>query len=235
MLSFLKKLFSNNNTTNTNNIPHYTSPKYENYLFNQYGNADKINSSITLLLIADTHGSLDEDKFKQFLTNKEYDICIMLGDHTSRDIEIILRHVDKSKLYGLKGNHDYDYLTNYNIPNINGRIIEVNHLTILGMEGSFKYKPVDFPSFTQEESISFLQTKEKVDILVTHDKKFDYTKMGDPAHQGLIGITDYLFKNKVPVHIHGHIHEPYTKTMLNGTMEYSIFGYEIIKINSNNF
>lgn len=138
---FFKNIFSNHQINTS-------SPKYEKYLLKQYGNANKINNSISLLLIADTHGSLDEFKFKQYLENKNYDICIMLGDHYDRDIDIILKYVDKNKLYGIKGNHDYDYLTNYNIPNLNGNIIEINGIKILGMEGSFKYKPIDFPSFT---------------------------------------------------------------------------------------
>ncbi len=228
MLNFLKKFFLNS----SNYVPDMFSPKYEEYLLKQYGNADKINNAITLLVIADTHGTLDEDKFKQYILNKQYDVCIMLGDHYNRDIDIILKYVDKSKIYGIKGNHDYDYLSSYNIPNINGNIIEINGVKILGMEGSFKYKPVDFPSFTQEESIDFFNSKPKVDILVTHDKKFDYEKLKDPAHQGLIGITNYIFKNKIPIHIHGHIHEPYINKMINGTNEYSIFEYEIIKINN---
>lgn len=229
MFKLFKKLFSND----SNSVPDIFSPKYEEYLLKQYGNSDKINNSITLLVIADTHGTLDEDEFRQYMANKQYDICIMLGDHYNRDIDIILRCVDKSKIYGIKGNHDYDYLGDYDIPNINGNIIEINGIKILGMEGSFKYKPVDFPSFTQEDSITFLEGKSKVDILVTHDKKFDYEKLKDPAHQGLIGITNYIFKNKIPIHIHGHIHESYTKKMINGTTEYSIFGYEIIKIDLN--
>lgn len=183
MFKSLKKLVSNY----SNNVPDIFSPKYEEYLLKQYGNSDKINNSIILLVIVDTHGTLDEDKFKQYLENKQYDICIMLDDHYNRDIDIILRYVDKSKIYGIKGNHNYDYLSDYSIPDINGNIIKINGIKILGMEGSFKYKPVDFPSFTQEDSLSFLEGKSKVDILVTHDKKFDYEKLKDPAHQGLIG------------------------------------------------
>lgn len=190
-----------------------------------------MNKSISLLVIADTHGTLNEEYFSSYINNTKYDICILVGDHTGRDIEILLRYVDKNKLYGIKGNHDSEYLTNYDIQDINGKIIEINGIKILGMEGSFKYKPVNFPSFTQEESIAFFDNKEKVDILVSHDKKFDCTKLKDPAHQGLIGITDYLFKNNIPIHIHGHIHEPYQKEMINGTTEYSVFGYELIELN----
>jgi predicted phosphodiesterase len=228
MLKFIKKFFSKKEQE----IVDYKSPKYEEALLTKYGKADKINNKISLLIIADTHSTLNEEEFFNYINEKKYDVCLLLGDHSSRDIEIILKHIDKNKIYGIKGNHDYEYLTNYQIPNINGQIININGVSILGMEGSFKYKQVDFPSFTQEESNTFLETKNKADILVTHDKKFDYTKIGDPAHQGLIGITNYLYKNKTPIHIHGHIHEPYKKEMLNGTIEHSVFGYEIIEINN---
>lgn len=229
MFGFINKLFNKEAKQ-----PNIFSPKYEEYLLKKYGRSDTFNKNISLLIISDTHGTLDEDNFINYIKSIKYDACIMLGDHYNRDIEIIIRNVDKSKLYGIKGNHDYDYLSDYDIPNINGRIININGSKILGMEGSFKYKPVDFPSFTQEESIEFLLEKEKVDVLISHDKKFDYNKIKDPAHQGLIGITDYLFKNKIPIHIHGHIHEPYKKQMINGTMEYSVFGYELIEVGGNN-
>ena len=228
MLNLLKRFFSKEE------IPNYLSPKYEEALFKKYERATKVDKKISLLVIADTHGTLNEEHFYEYLKNKDYDICILVGDHTSRDIEIILNYIDKDKLYGLKGNHDFEYLKNYNICDINGKIIEINGVKILGMEGSFKYKPVDFPSFTQEESITFFENKEKVDILVSHDKTFDYTKIKDPAHQGLIGITNYIFKNNIPIHIHGHIHEPYKKELINGTIEYSVFGYELIELNKNN-
>lgn len=228
MLNFIDKLFSREEQQ-----PDIFSTKYEEYLFKKYGKSDVFNKNVSLLIISDTHGTLNENSFRNYLKNKYYDVCIMLGDHYNRDIEIIVRNIDKSKLYGIKGNHDYDYLQDYDIPNINGQIININGIKILGMEGSFKYKPVDFPSFIHDESIAFLENKEKVDILVTHDKKFDPEKLRDPAHQGLIGITNYIYKNRVPIHIHGHIHKPYKKQWINGTTEYSVFGYETIKIGGN--
>lgn len=205
---------------------------YEEKLLKKFGKCNNVNNDIKLLIIADTHGTLNEEKFKDFLDyNKEFDVCIMLGDHYDRDINIILKYIDKDKIYGLLGNHDYNYLDNYNIRNINGQVININGLTILGMEGSFRYKPVKFPSFSQEESIIFFQDKDSVDILISHDTKFDLRKCNrDPAHQGLVGITNYLYEKKVPIHIHGHIHENYDNKLLNDTVEHSVFGYKIINI-----
>lgn len=232
MIDKIINYFKRNNPEEIND---YYSKKYESKLYKKYGDCNPFTKKIRILAIADTHGTLDEDKFKEFIKhNNVYDLVVMIGDHYTRDIDIIVDNVDKSKLVGILGNHDYNYLSEYNIPNINGKIITINGVRILGMQGSFKYKQVDFPSFTQDESINFLNQFDAVDILISHDKKFDPDKLKDPAHQGLIGITNYIYEKKVPYHIHGHIHEPYHREMLNKTKEISVFGYEMIDLNTEN-
>ena len=203
----------------------------EESLHKIFGNCDKFNKSIKMILISDTHNCLNMNEFEQFVdAHRDYDVCILLGDHNSYDIEKILKYIDKSKLYGLLGNHDYNYLSEFDINNLNGNVINIKGVNILGIQGSFKYKPSDFPSFTQQESISFLNEKPKVDILVSHDNRFDSKMIGNPAHQGLFGITYYLYKNKVPYHIHGHLHNPYKQEMINGTKEISVYMYEYIEL-----
>lgn len=227
----IEKIFRYFKKDENNNIDNTYSKDYENKLYKRHGNCNSCLKEIKILAIADTHGTLDKEKFEEFIKySNDYDIAVMIGDHYTRDIDIIIDNVDKSKLVGILGNHDYDYLSEYNIPNINGRILEVNGLKILGMQGSFKYKPVDFPSFTQEESVDFFDNFESVDILISHDTRFDPEKLNDPAHQGLIGITNYIYEKKIPYHIHGHIHDSYHKELVNGTNEISVFGYEMINI-----
>ncbi len=200
-------------------------------LLKMYGPCNEFNKKIKLIIISDTHNSLNKEEFKNFLNNhQDYDLCILLGDHHANDIEIILELIDKQKLYGLLGNHDNDYLTEYNINNLNGKVINLNNVTLLGMQGSFRYKPSDFPSFSQKESILFLNDKPKVDILLTHDNRFDSAMQYNPAHQGLFGITYYIYKNNVPIHIHGHVHNNYQKTLNNGTKEISVFMYQYLEL-----
>lgn len=203
----------------------------EDYLYKLYGKCDEYNKKVRMIVISDTHNCLKEEEFRQFIEcHNIYDICILLGDHNSNDISILLKYIDKNKIYGLLGNHDYDYLLDYGIPNLNGRVIDVNGTTLLGIEGSFKYKPSNFPSFSQKESILFFDDKPKVDILLSHDNRFDSSMERNPAHQGLFEITYYLFKNKVPYHIHGHIHNPYKKDMINGTKEISVYMFEYLEL-----
>lgn len=203
----------------------------EDKLLNMCGKVNEYNKNIKMIVISDTHNSLIEEEFKKFMyEHNDYDVCLLLGDHNFNDITIILKYIDKDKIYGLLGNHDHSYLDEFNIRNLNGNIININGTTILGIEGSFKYKPVKFPSFTQRDSIIFLNDIPSVDILVSHDGGFDSKMVNNPAHQGLFGITYYLFKNKVPYHIHGHLHNSYRKELLNGTKEISTYMYEYIEL-----
>lgn len=203
----------------------------EKTLFKMYGKVNDLNKKIRLIVLSDTHNCLDEKDFSNFLENhKDYDACLLLGDHHPNDLNIILKYINKDKIYGLLGNHDYNYLEDFNIENINGKIINIKGTTIMGIQGSFKYKPSEFPSFTQKESILFLNDKPKVDILISHDNGFDSNMSKNPAHQGLFGITYYLFKNRIPYHIHGHIHNPYKKELINGTKEVSVYMCEYIEL-----
>lgn len=203
----------------------------EEKLLKMYGNINTFNKHLKMIIISDTHNTLNEEEFKIFVNEHQiYDVCLLLGDFGSNDLPIILKYIDKEKIYALLGNHDYNYIKDYELNNLNGKIININGVKLLGIEGSFKYKPVNFPSFSQKDSIIFLNDKESVDILISHDTKFNDKAFNDPAHQGLFGITYYLYKNNVPYHIHGHIHSRYKKKMINGTTEISVFKYEFIEL-----
>lgn len=203
----------------------------EEQLLNIYGRANTFNKKIKMIIISDTHNCLNYEEFKSFVdSHSEYDVCFLLGDHSISDIEIILKCINKTKIFGLLGNHDFNYLEEFKISNLNGNYIKINDVSFLGIEGSYKYKPSSFPSFSQSESIKFLKDKDQVDFLISHDNRFDSLMEKNPAHQGLFGITYYLYKNRVPFHIHGHIHESYRKDMLNGTKEISVFMYEYIEL-----
>ena len=203
---------------------------------------NQFESSFNFYILRNNYGSssASSEFIDRYLAIKNHMWCqdetkyANLSELLKENMEATLtttRSIDNNKIYGLLGNHDYDYLEEFNINNLNGKTININGTTILRIQGSFKYKPSNFPSFTQRESILFLNDKPNVDILVSHDNSFDNNMIGNPAHQGLFGITYYLFKNKVPYHIYGHIHNPYKKELLNGTKEISIYMYKYIELN----
>ena len=204
---------------------------YEEQLFNN-NVVDNFKGNIKILVIADTHGDLFlSSELQSKLKNiKEYDICCILGDIHEKDYQIILNLVPKNKIVSLLGNHDKENLiSDLGLNNLNGNVIEINGIRIGGIQGSHKYKDEEFPSFTHQESIKFCKKMSKVDILISHDKPFvfDYH---DSVHDGLKGITKYLYKNNVPINIHGHVHKSYESNLMNGTKVIGVYLIEVIEI-----
>jgi len=192
----------------------------ESRLYKKYGNCRKFSYHINLLIISDTHGLLayNEEYQDKLINIKNYDLCCALGDITYNDYEIILKYVPKEKIVALLGNHDeFDILKYYGLKDLNGNIITVNGIRIGGIQGSYKYKPENFPSFTHEESIKFLNQMDEVDILLSHTGPYFDNNNTDLVHNGLKGITEYLYRNRVPYNIHGHNHINTDLYLRNGT------------------
>lgn len=195
--------------------------------FKKYELCNSLKTDISLLVITDTHGFLTDESFSSI--NNDFDLCCVLGDISDNDYKLILKYIPKEKIVALLGNHDrFSLLDEYGIKNINGDIIEINGIKIGGIQGSYKYKNESFPSFTHEESIDFLNRVDPVDILLSHDKPFIGSVSN--SHNGLKGITNYLYKNKVPYNIHGHIHENKNYELKNGTKVISVYGLKVINL-----
>ena len=202
------------NRINNNNIK-----VNEEKLLKKYGNCRTLPNHIKLLVITDTHDFLQYEEYQEKLHDLgEYDLCCALGDISYRDYEIILRYVPKEKIVALLGNHDdFEVLNHFGLNDLNGKIITINGIRIGGIQGSYRYKTKNFPSFTHEESIKFLNQMDEVDILLSHDGPFQNYSNSNLVHIGLKGITEYLYKNRVPYNIHGHNHVSQDSCLKNGT------------------
>ena len=71
-------------------------------------------------------------------------------------------------------------------------------------------------SITSKSIKQIANDMEAADILVSHDKPFTEKQYGD-AHDGLKGITQYIYKNNIPLHIHGHLHEESEEILTRGS------------------
>lgn len=207
---------------------------FENQLLKKYGNAKELKRyNLKILFIADTHNCLknDNEVLNYIKEQNNYDYCILLGDHSASDLEEILKIIPLNKICGVLGNHDsWEKYNNYGIDNINGNIININGVKIAGIGGSFKYKNTeDYVLYTHEESIEIANKMEEADILVTHDKAFTEDNH-NPTHDGLKGITEYIYKNHIALHIHGHLHEENEQILKNGTKSICLYMAKIIEL-----
>ena len=185
---------------------------------------------MTILFIADTHGDL---AFHPEWLDKllQYDLCILLGDHSTKELEIIKNKIDLKKLFGVLGNHDLkDQYTKARIRDLTGATLMVNGLKIGGIGGSFKYKDSPYYALlTHNESMRIAERLNGIDILVSHDKPYIADTI-DTAHDGLKGITHAIYKNNAQLHFHGHLHKPNIVTLRNGCKSRCIYGIESIQI-----
>ena len=155
------------------------------------------------LVIADTHGILEQiyDLHKEEIP--QYDIIVLLGDHSTTDIKFAKMLAGRRASFIIFGNHDMPCHTT--IKNMHGVLYNINP-TFTGWQGSHKYKETQYYGYTQEESLKEYKKIPKADILFAHDGPYNNNK--DDAHCGLKGITKYIKKNKPKSFIFGHLHKP---------------------------
>lgn len=190
---------------------------------------EEIVSRIKILIITDTHNTLKKEDFKSDMM--KVDVCFTLGDISWDDYSILKELLPKEiPIYGVLGNHnDYNDLEHFGIKNIHGEKIIVNDVSFIGWQGSIRYKNIDYPSFTDKDSIKFGKTLPKADVLLSHDGP-KYLYNNDLPHSGLLGITKYLKKNKVQLIIHGHHHINKTQKLKYGTVCTCVHGIRLFDI-----
>lgn len=184
-----------------------------------------------ILCIADTHGQLDDNWY----SGEEYDLCIMLGDHSLGDTEKILRYIPKEKIRAIYGNHDVPIsgktpITYFGLTELKNEVF--NGVRLLGVGGSLRYKKGYQVFWEQDECSEHMAKQPEADVLITHDLAYGernrllwpdsenirgravtigyrYDISDHPAHIGLKGFAEYLAKYPDCRHIHGHIHRSY--------------------------
>lgn len=193
--------------------------------------------SVKILAIADTHGMVSSGRWllnslKAF-TSTKFDIILLLGDIPTQDIEKLLRFVSGDLVLGVLGNHDnFDTLEKVEVEDLNQKVIITGeNRWLAGLEGSIKYKDSNNPMLSHNDSITATENIWPVDVFISHDT---YYHIGNPdlAHKGLVGISKYLYENRVPYHIHGHTHQRTIETLENGTTSIGVYGAAIININN---
>jgi len=209
--------------------------KFEKKLLKKYGKCKEyITYGLKILTISDTHNCLTSKNelvnYLKSIKQSDYDMCLLLGDISGIDLDIIKNIIPNNKLYGIVGNHDSkNALEVNNIKNINGQVIECKGVKIAGIMGSNRYKSGDYGMMTQEECLDLVKNMERADILVSHDKAYVLDR-NDNVHDGLKGITEYIYRHRVPLHIHGHLHEEMQEILMNGTKSIGVYEVKLMEV-----
>ena len=147
---------------------------------------------------------------------KEYDLIISCGDLKASYLSFIVTMAKAPVLY-VHGNHDTDYSRRppEGCDCIDGDLVVVNGLRILGLGGCLRYRPGDHQYSEKEmrKRIRKLRWKlwrhKGVDIVVTHAPPKGLGDAEDIAHRGFEAFLKLIDKYQPKYFIHGHVHMRY--------------------------
>jgi len=165
---------------------------------------------------------------EQLLTEHRVDVVVALGDLTREELAP-LRHFDGRKL-GVHGNHDTgDEFDDAGIEDVHLKAVDLDGRTVGGFSGSHRYRGAGRFAWTQEESVAALRDFGRVDILLAHSPPLGVNDdTGDAAHEGLVGLRDYVGRTRPSLVLHGHTYPALQLRRLGRTVVRHVRGHALV-------
>lgn len=199
-------------------------------------------NNMKILVLADVESTYIWDHFNPDVFS-DIDLVISCGDLKSSYLSFVVTMMNVPVVY-VHGNHDSSYLSNppLGCDCAEDKVITVNGIRILGLGGSYRYKPGPF-QFTEAEMKKRVRAVQKkiekaggIDILLTHSPSLGMYETTDLPHLGFDIFNEILEKYKPSYMLHGHVHMNYSHkikrqqqimqtTAING-YQYYIFEYQ---------
>ncbi len=168
-----------------------------------------------ILFLADEESKAYWDYFDKE-TFKDIDLIVSCGDLKASYLSFLVTMTSVPVLY-INGNHDdkYEKEPPEGCICIEDQIYEYEGIRILGLGGSYRYKPGK-NQYTEKEMkkrINKLRPqlfwKKGFDILVTHAPAYGLNDGEDLCHRGFDAFWDLIEKYRPKYFVHGHVHMNY--------------------------
>ena len=168
-----------------------------------------------ILAIADEESKFYWDYYEPGKLD-DIDLIISCGDLKPAYLSFLATFTHAPVLY-VPENHDDIYATNppEGCINIDNKIYVHEGVRILGLGGSFRYKPGNNQYTEEEMKLRIGKMKLKIgfkkgfDILVTHAAIAGFNDGEDLPHKGFSCFEKLIRKYKPKYHLHGHMHKTY--------------------------
>lgn len=181
-------------------------------------------------------------------------MVLSCGDLPYYYLEYIVTMLNVPLLY-VHGNHDppIEYSSSgrqltgpAGCINVHGRLVREKELSVVGLQGSIRYKPEGKYQYTDSEMwgqvlkmtpallLNRLFTGRRMDILLAHSPPYGIHNGRDWTH---VGFRSFLwlmrrFKPRYLIHGHRHVYNPLetTQTQYEQTMVINVYPYKILEI-----
>lgn len=166
-----------------------------------------------VLLVADVESEYLYDYYHPDKL-KGYDLIISCGDLSAEYLEFLVTMAECPLLY-VHGNHDDYPREPEGCICIDGKVVEINGLRIMGLGGSFRYREGKYmyTESSMRRRLRWLRHKASklggVDIFVTHAPARHINDFETLPHRGFECFTAFLRSSRPRFFIHGHIHKTY--------------------------
>ena len=149
---------------------------------------------------------------------EDVDLILSAGDLPSSSLSFLTCFTNAPVVY-VHGNHDdhYSQKPPEGCLSADGKIVMVKGVRILGLGGSFRYRPDAVNMYTEREMagrIASLRGRLRAtggfDILLTHSPIRGLGDEDHPSHRGFECFGPLLDKYRPAVMVHGHMHQAYT-------------------------
>ena len=145
------------------------------------------------------------------------DLILSAGDLPAKYLSFLTCFTNAPVVY-VHGNHDERYRQDppEGCMSAEGKIILVKGIRILGLGGSFRYRPDGVHMYTEKEMTSRIASlRRKIraaggfDVLLTHSPIRGLGDQEDLAHKGFECFGPLLDQYHPAVMVHGHVHQSY--------------------------
>jgi Icc-related predicted phosphoesterase len=180
------------------------------------------------------------------------DIVFGCGDLPYEYLDFVATTVE-APLRAVHGNHDVplDQVDDpalrvwWNGIDLNGRVVKLNGLIVVGLEGSLRYSggPFQYSEFEMWMRILRLVPRlvynrirhgRFLDVLVTHAPPHGIHDRTDVAHRGFVALRWFLQEFRPRYHLHGHTHvydaRTETTTKFGDTTVVNVYGARTIDL-----
>jgi len=173
---------------------------------------------------------------------KDFDLILSCGDLSKEYLEFLVT-MARCPLYYVPGNHDetFDLHPPEGCESIDGRLVEYRGVRILGLGGSYQYRPV-LQQYTERQMAArirrlgwTIRRHKGFDILLTHAPARGINDLDTPAHRGFQCFLELIDRWQPKWFLHGHVHLNYgmnlpRKAQRGETQIVNAYEYQVIEI-----
>ena len=173
---------------------------------------------------------------------KDFDLILSCGDLSKEYLEFLVT-MARCPLYYVPGNHDetFDLHPPEGCESIDGRLVEYRGVRILGLGGSYQYRPGS-QQYTERQMAArirrlnwTIRRHRGFDILVTHAPARVVNDLDTPAHRGFECFSALIDRWQPKWFLHGHVHLNYgmnlpRKAERGQTQIVNAYEYQVIEI-----